>query len=81
MYKHFHSTETALLRVQNDTLQALDNGSSVILVLLDLSAAFDTVDHPVVLTRLSRLSRRFGIKGRVWIGLHHTSHPEKCSFV
>ncbi|CAB3986429.1 Hypothetical predicted protein [Paramuricea clavata] len=44
-YKPCHSTETALLRVQNDILQALDNGDSVILVLLDLSAAFDTVDH------------------------------------
>ncbi|XP_028395747.1 uncharacterized protein LOC114519775 [Dendronephthya gigantea] len=61
-YKPRHSTETALLRVQSDILQDLDNGNSVILVLLDLSAAFDTVDHSILLTRLWK---RFGIKGRV----------------
>ena len=41
-YKLHHSTETALLRLQNDILRMVDNGSSVILLLLDLSAAFDT---------------------------------------
>ena len=50
----------ALLRVQNDILRAIDNHRSVILVLLDLSTAFDTVDHSIL---LQRLSRRFGIKG------------------
>ncbi|CAB4036308.1 Hypothetical predicted protein, partial [Paramuricea clavata] len=71
-YKPCHSTETALLRVQNDILQALDNGDSVILVLLDLSAAFDTVDHLMLLTRLSK---RFGIRGRVldWLTSYLTS--------
>ena len=43
-YKKYHSVETALLRVQNDVLKAIDSQRSVILVLLDLSAAFDTVD-------------------------------------
>ena len=51
-YKNFHFTETALGRVQNDILCAIDNNESVILILLDLSAAFDTVDHSMLLSRL-----------------------------
>ena len=50
-YKTLHSTETALLRVQNDILQAtcIDNCCSVILVLLVFSAALDTFDHSTLL--------------------------------
>ena len=59
-YKQLHSTETALVRVNNDILVALDNHQSVILLLLDLSAAFNTVDHGIL---LDRLSHRFGICG------------------
>lgn len=44
-----HSTEVALLRVFNDLVLTVDSGSPVILVLLDLSTAFDTVDHEVLL--------------------------------
>ena len=44
-YKKMHSTETALLRVHDDMLRTVDRGSTVVLLLLDLSAAFDTVDH------------------------------------
>ena len=51
-YKKFHSTETALLRVQSDIHQALDEKKCVILILLDLSAAFDTIDHTILLERL-----------------------------
>lgn len=65
-YRMFHSTETALLRVQNDILTALNNKSSIALVLLDLSAAFDTIDHDIL---LSRLKNNFGITGKAlgWI--------------
>ena len=59
-YKQFHSTETALIRVQNDILTNLDNKRGVILVLLDLSAAFDTIDHD---TLLHQLQHRLGISG------------------
>ena len=59
-YKKLHSTETALFRVQNYILRTIDSCRSVILVLSDVSAAFDTVDHSIL---LKQLSRRFGIKG------------------
>ena len=50
------------MRVHNAIMISLDNGNSVILVLLDLSAAFDTVNHDLL---LSRLEKRFGITGTV----------------
>ena len=57
-YRAGHSTETALLKVQNDILLAMDRQH--VLVLLDLSAAFDTVDHRVL---LRRLEVTYGIAG------------------
>ena len=47
-----------MLKIQNDILLALDSGKGVILVLLDLSAAFDTIDHDIL---VSRLQSGFGI--------------------
>ncbi|XP_068675919.1 protocadherin Fat 4-like [Montipora foliosa] len=56
-YKTFHSCETALVRVHNDMLCAIDKRYFGALLLLDLSAAFDTVDHNILLQRLhSRFS-------------------------
>ena len=51
-YKPSHSCETALVRVHNDILVAIDKRHCVMLLLLDLSAAFDTVDHDILHTRL-----------------------------
>ena len=51
-YRRGHSTETALLRILNDLLVMIDGGNNAILVLLDLSAAFDTLDHTLLLQRL-----------------------------
>ena len=59
-YKIFHSTETALLTVTNDIMLSLDKGENVFLVLLNLSAAFDTVNHTLL---LARLQKSFGIRG------------------
>ena len=52
-YKACHSTETALLRVSNDILRAVDNKQCVAVTLLDLSAAFDTIDHSILFNILS----------------------------
>ncbi len=51
-YMANHSKETALLRIQNNLVEAVDVGSSAVLVLLNLSAAFDTLDHTILLKRL-----------------------------
>ena len=51
-YRMNFSTETALLKLQNDTLSYFDQRKAVFLVLLDLSAAFDTVDHKILVKRL-----------------------------
>ena len=58
-YRKFHSTKTALLKVQNDVLQSLGQNNVTILVMLDLSAVFDTIHHNTLLQRLEYL---FGIK-------------------
>ena len=58
-YRKDNSTETALLRITNDILQAIEKHEIIILVLLDLSAAFDTSDHLVL---LNRLHQRFGFR-------------------
>ena len=55
-----YSTETAVLRVQNDILRAIDSSKCVFLVLLDLSAAFDTVSHHIL---LKRLANQYGVRG------------------
>ena len=59
-YKALHSTETALVKIFNDIFLATDGDDFLVLVLLDLTAAFDTVDHNIL---LSRLEHWVGIKG------------------
>ncbi len=47
-YRNYHSSETVLLRVQNDILMHLDKSDTVMLVLLDLLAAFGKIDHEIL---------------------------------
>ena len=51
-YKQIHSTESALLKVKNDILMNMDAQKVILLALLDLSAAFDTLCHEILLGRL-----------------------------
>ena len=65
-YRRSHSTETALLKVTSDALLAADQGKLTLLGMLDLSAAFDCVDHDIL---LNRLGISFGFNGSAlgWI--------------
>ena len=60
-YRKFHSVETAVCRIYNDLVINKAAGSCSILILLDLSAAFDTVDHSIFLNDLEVL----GLSGLV----------------
>ena len=65
-YRQYHSTETAIISVHNDIVRATDAG----LVLLDLSSAFDTVDHEIL---IDVLRDRFGIEQheQEWFRSYH----------
>ena len=74
-----HSTETALLQVVNDLLLAIDEGKLSVLVLLDLSAAFDTINQDILLHRLQHV---FGIQGTVlsWFRSYLTKDSKMFQF-
>ena len=74
-YKCGNSTETALLYIQNDISSAQDRGELTALPLLNLSAAFATIDHDLL---LSRLTEWFGIDGVVlqWVRANLTGRSQ-----
>ena len=75
-YRSHHSAKTALLQVKTDILKAKDNQEVTCLVLLDLSAVFDMVDHKIL---LERLENYFGITGIAlrWIKLYLTNQLQR----
>ena len=75
-YKSFHSTKTALLKIQNDIAFSVDSGKAVAQTLLDLSAAFDTIDHCLL---YDCLHDWFGLDGTVllWIKLYLSNRKQK----
>ena len=59
-YRKNHSTESALLCTLDSVYHSADNGESTLLISLDLSSAFDTIDHSIL---LNRLKTTFGLSG------------------
>ena len=74
-YKLGHSTESALLSIKNDVHLAFAKGEATAVVLLDQSAAFDTIDHD---TLLNSLSSWFGVSGVVldWFKSYLSDHVQ-----
>ena len=61
-YRSFYATDTIPLQIHHDLIMALCKKQCVFIIMLDLSAAFDMVNHQ---TLLNRLSQKYGIKGNV----------------
>ena len=74
-YRIRNSTETAILKVQTDIWETIDKQEIMCVILLDLSAAFDTVSHHLL---LSRLKFRYGIDGNVlsWLQSYLTDRRQ-----
>ena len=77
-YRPFHSTETALVKVSSDILQNMDKKHVTFLVMLDLSAAFDTVDYSIL---LNILANDFGISGKAaaWLRSYLLNRTQRMS--
>ena len=71
-YRKNHSCETSLLRLVKDSLWAMEQQEATIVVITDLSAAFDMVNHDIL---LSVLNRRFGLEGKILNWIETYLHP------
>ena len=74
-----HSTETALIEVISDIIDAADGQQVTLLGLLNMSAAFDTVDHDIL---LHRLETSYGVRGRAlrWLTSFLTGRTQAVSY-
>ena len=77
-YRDHHSTETILLKFVNDTLMNMDNQCITPLVSCDLSAAFNTVNHSIL---LSFLESCFSVKGAALSWFKDTYLKDQCKFM
>ena len=79
-YRRHHSTETAMVRVLFDVLTAADTRQVTLLGLLDMSAAFDCVDHSIL---LQRLEMNFGVSGLAlqWLTSFLTNRTQQVTYL
>ena len=78
-YRKGHSTETAVLKVLSDVLDAADSQKTTLLSLLDMSAAFDTVDFDIL---LHRLEMSYGMSETVlkWLSSFVTNRTQAVAY-
>ena len=78
-YRQGHSTEMAFLKIFSDILDAADSAPVTLLGFLDLSAAFDTVDHDILLTRVQK---SYGVSGTAlaWISSFIQGRQQSVTF-
>ena len=76
-YTANHSTETALGKVHNDLMHGVDKDGAAMLVLLDLSAAFDTISHSIMVNRL----KDYGVSDAalLWFSSYLSKRTQKVS--
>ena len=75
--RRYNFTESALLLALHKNYHAIDEGSSMVLISLDRSAAFNTIDHTIL---LSRLQTSFGISG-LTLACFHSYLEGRSQFV
>ena len=78
-YRRSHSTETVLTAVFSDIISELDRGNLVLLSMLDLSAAFDCVDHDIL---LNRRNTSYGIRSisHQWLTSYLSSRTQSVRY-
>ena len=77
-YRKYHSTETALVKVHNDILTSMDNQEVTFLILLDLSTAFDTINHSLL---MNIVENDFGITGlaKKWLASYLGNRQQRIT--